>query len=63
MQCTSTTILDSKDKAEILNDQFKSVFTLDKENHYPSMEGSTYPIIDNITTHTKWVTKLLKNVK
>ncbi len=34
---------DSKDKAEILNDQFKSVFTLDKENNSSTIEGPKIP--------------------
>ncbi len=43
----------SKDKAEIFNNQFKSVFTQDKENDSPSMEVSKYPTIDNFTINTK----------
>ncbi len=34
---------DIKDKAEILNDQFKLVFTLDKENSSSAMAGPKYP--------------------
>ncbi len=45
---------DNKDKAEILNDQFQSVFTLDKGIDYVSIEGPTFPTIDNLTIHTKW---------
>ncbi len=49
---------DSKGKAEILIDQFKSVFTLDKENDSSSMEGPKYPTIDNLTIHTERIGKL-----
>ncbi len=38
-----------KDKVEILNAQFKPVFTLDNENNPPSKERPIYPNINKIT--------------
>ncbi len=42
----------SKQKVKLLNDQFKSVFTLTK-----------YPTISNLIINTKWVEKLLQKRK
>ena len=41
---------DSKTKAELLNHQFKSVFTMDDDtDHLPTMSHPKYPNIENIT--------------
>jgi hypothetical protein len=53
----------SREKAEILNEQFRSVFTIDKENDSPTMVGPEYPTIDNLNIHTKGVEKLLQKLK
>ena len=40
---------DSKTKAELLNHQFKSVFTMDDDTgHLPTMSHPKYPNIENI---------------
>ena len=48
-------------KAEILNNQFKSVFTTDTED--PPTLTSNYPAIDNLYICKKGITKLLQNLK
>jgi hypothetical protein len=63
LQKEGETKTDSRDKAEILNDQFKSVFTIDKENDSPTMEGPEYPTIDNLNIHTQGVKNLLQKLK
>ena len=51
---------DSKTKAELLNHQFKSVFTMDDDtDHLPTM---SYPNIENITISIEGVEKLLDNI-
>ncbi len=54
---------DSQAKAEILNEQFKSVFTKHKDDDMPEMEGPEYEEIDNLVINVKGVEKLLKNLK
>ena len=51
-----------KDKANILNKQYQSVFTRETPN-IPDMEGPTYPSMPDITVDTRGVLKLLKNIK
>ena len=63
LQKDGETKTDSIDKAEILNDQFKSVFTKDKENYSPKMEDPEYPTIDTLSIHIKGVEKLLQKLK
>ena len=54
---------DSKTKAELLNHQFKSVFTMDDDtDHLPTMSHPKYPNIENITISIEGVEKLLDNV-
>ncbi len=50
----------SSDKVEILNDEFKSVFTLRQKNEFPSMEGPKCTTIDNPIIQTKGDEKLLQ---
>ena len=55
---------DSKSKAELLNDQFKSVFT--KENAQeplPEVSEPKYPSIIDINIEVHGVMKLLTNLK
>ena len=54
---------DSKTKAELLNHQFKSVFTMDDDTyHLPTMSHPKYPNIENITISIEGVEKLLDNI-
>ena len=54
---------DSKTKAELLNHQFKSVFTIDDDSdHLPTMSHPKYPNIENITISIEGVEKLLDNI-
>ena len=54
---------DSKTKAELLNHQFKSVFTMDDDtDHLPTMSHPKYPNIENITISIEGVEKLLDNI-
>ncbi len=50
-------------KAEILNDQFKSVLMLDNENDTSSMELTKHHTMDILTIHTKIIEKLLQKHK
>ena len=49
---------DSKRKAEILNEQFRSVFTKENEN-LPPMQSSIYPVMPDIRISVDGVRKLL----
>ncbi len=49
--------------ADILNDQLKSVFTLDNENNSSAMERPKYPSIGNLSTNNKEVEKRLQKLK
>ena len=54
---------DSKTKAELLNHQLKSVFTMDDDTeHLPTMSHPKYPNIENITISIEGVEKLLDNI-
>ena len=54
---------DSKTKAELLDHQFKSVFTMDDDtDHLPTMSHPKYPNIENITISIEGVEKLLDNI-
>ena len=55
---------DSLSKAEILNDQFTSVFTndVDDPNSGSVLEGPPLPPIDDISFEVKGIEKLLKNL-
>ena len=54
---------DSKAKAEILNDQFKSVFTKEDMNNKPNKGQSPYTPMQNIKVTAKGIEKLLCNLK
>ena len=54
---------DSKTKSELLNHQFKSVFTMDDDtDHLPTMSHFKYPNIENITISIEGVEKFLDNI-
>ena len=52
----------SQDKAEILSDQFKSVFTRDKLDDIPKMHGGPFPSIPELEITSTGVEKLLKRL-
>ena len=54
---------DSTTKAEILSEQFQSVFTPDTEDAIPQLEGTPYPTISRLHISQPGVTKLLLNLK
>ena len=54
---------DSGTKAELLNAQFRSVFTKEDLASIPRLEGDNYPSMDNITVAVEGVEKLLRNIK
>ena len=54
---------DDKTMAELLNHQFKSVFTMDYDtDHLPTMSRPKYPNIESITISIQGVEKLLDNI-
>ena len=54
---------DPVDKANILNRQYESVFTKEKEDEdTPVLEGNTYPEMPNIMISQEGVLKLLKKI-
>ena len=54
---------DPKTKANILNRQFTSVFSVDDGSPVPDLGNSQHPSMDNITVDQNGVIKLLKNIK
>ena len=54
---------DGRSKAEILNNQFKSVFTKEKSSDIPTPYGPNFPPIGNIQVNINGVQKLLSNIK
>ena len=54
---------DPKSKANILNRQFSSAFSVDKGDPVPDLGSSNIPSMDNIEVSVNGVTKLLKNLK
>ena len=53
----------SKDKAELLNQQFQSVFTREDTVKMPNISGPSFPPISDITISPQGVEKLLKQLK
>ncbi len=53
---------DSTTKANILNEQFQSVFTKDAGNETPRLSGNVYHHINELHVTTKGVQKLLSNI-
>ena len=56
-------ISDSKEKANVLNDQFKSVFNEKITNDLPDMGHSPFGPIESFIINVHGVTKLLKSLK
>lgn len=56
-------VTSSTDKANILNQQFKSVFTIDSNNELPPLNYNRYPSMPKIRVTTSGISKLLKNLK
>ena len=55
-------VTDSLGKANILNSQFKSVFTTENLDNLPCMGESPFPDVPNIQVSTEGVCKLLKDI-
>ena len=56
------TITDDTDKANALNDQFKSVFTIEDTSVTPEVPGPPFPYMDCIEVNVEGVTQLLSNL-
>ena len=56
------TVTDSQDKANILNSQFKSVFTTKDLDSLPQMGESPFPDVQNIQVSPEGICKLLKDI-
>ena len=54
---------DNKSRAEILNEQFQSVFTKENLNNFPNKGKSPYSTMEDFKINSKGVHKLLKNPK
>ena len=54
---------DAKSKADILNNQFSSVFTQEPKDNLPDLGISTHPEMTPITINEAGVWKLLQNIK
>ena len=54
--------MDSKTKAEILSNQFKSVFTVEDLTSFPTLPPSPFPNIPALEFDVDGITKLLKNI-
>ena len=55
-------IADTKQKANILNNQFQSVFTTETSNNIPDKGTSPHPEIQSLTITTTGIEKLLSNI-
>jgi hypothetical protein len=55
-------VADTKQKANILNEQFKSVFTTESIDNIPNKGASPHPDIPPLTITTTGIRKLLDNV-
>jgi len=63
LKSKGTLFTDSKSKAKILIDQFKSVFTLDTDSELPRLPTFEGKKLENIVITVEGVEKLLKNIK
>ena len=53
----------TKDKADILNEQFKKAFSIETSSEQiPDKGKSSYPLMNNISISESGVTKLLQNI-
>jgi hypothetical protein len=55
-------VADTKQKANILNEQFKSVFTTESIDNIPNKGVSPHPVIPSLTITTPAIQKLLNNI-
>ena len=53
----------NKEKAELLNRQYQSVFTKEEDGPIPSLDSQSYPEASEITVTEPGINKLLKNIK
>ena len=53
---------DNFEKAQILNDQFSSVFTRENDSDIPHLSGPDYPSISDLHISTEGLEKLLRNI-
>jgi hypothetical protein len=54
---------DNKSRAEILNEQFQSVFTTENLNNFPNKGKNPYSTMEDFKINSTGVHKLLKNLK
>ena len=54
---------DSQTQANILNNQFKSAYTIEDTNTIPVLHGNDHPVINKIHLTTNGVRKLLEGIK
>ena len=62
LKCNGNMITDSLSKAEILNSQFKSVFTPQSGNTFPQLPGTQFPRIKPIHISENGVFMLLDRI-
>ena len=55
-------VADTKQKANILNEQFQSVFTTESIDNIPNKDVSPHPVIPSLTITTPGIQKLLNNI-
>ena len=55
-------VADTKQKANILNEQFQSVFTTESIDNIPNKGVSPHPVIPSLTITTPGIQKLLDNI-
>ena len=64
LEVNHQTISDSQSKANILNDQFTSVFTTDSTtNRVANLVGQPYPTIPSVQVNVNGIINLLRNLK
>ena len=56
-------ISDSVQKAEVLNDQFRKVFTQEDFTNMPALDNDSYPSMPEVTVSTQGVQKLLSKLQ
>ena len=62
LKSNGNVIIDSLSKAEILNSQFKSVFTSQSGNNFPQLPGTQFPIIKPLHNSENCVFMLLDRI-